>query len=165
MTQRARVVLDDCRGALLELTYGLQGAQWRRRWIACIVLLRAVGHVLEKVDAKASKAVCDAMNNEYLKLKQTQPNPQIYWNFIVDDRNLILKEYKFTAGQGIRAIGGKANYDEFGNLLDSKPGSIEYLYIINTGPFAGRRQHDLIQEAIDWWQDHLDKIDELSACC
>ena len=163
MTQRARIVLDDCRGALIELKDGLQGAQWRRRWITCIVLLRTVGHVLDKVDAKASNAMRVVVDKAYSQIKQTRPEPLIYWYFIEADRNLILKEYKITAGQGIRAIGGMATYDQFGKLVDSEAGSIEYLYKINTGRFAGRQQHDLVQEAIDWWQDYLEKIDKAAA--
>jgi hypothetical protein len=54
MTAAARLVLDDCRGALADLKEGVQGAEWRRRWIVTVVLLRAVGHVLEKVDGAAS---------------------------------------------------------------------------------------------------------------
>lgn len=47
MTLAARETLEDCRGALAELTDGVKGGQWRRRWIIAIVLLRAVGQVLD----------------------------------------------------------------------------------------------------------------------
>ena len=100
-----------------------------------------------------------AIDDAYRTLKRSKPKPLIYWEFIEAERNLVLKEYKHTAGQGVRATGGTATYDELGSLIESEPGAIEYVYQIMSGPFEGRRQHDLIQEAIDWWQDHLDRID------
>jgi len=40
MTQAARKVLEDCKGALADFHYGIQGGEWRRRWITSVVLLR-----------------------------------------------------------------------------------------------------------------------------
>ena len=166
MTRQARLVLDDCHGALSDLIDGIQGAQWRRRWITCVVLLRVVGHVLDKIDGNASGVLRDEIRASYDRLKQTRPEPKIFWEFIELERNNILKEYKVNAGQGIRIIGGKTVYNETGNIVDSTSGSIDYLYHIRSGPFVGRSQHDVICEAIDWWQRYLDEIDRavIGAC-
>jgi hypothetical protein len=35
-----------------------------------------------------------------------------------------------------------------------------YHYTINEGPYKGRDQRELLQEAIDWWEEYLDRIDK-----
>ena len=45
-----RVVLDDCRFALLELKRNPAGEQWTILWVASCVLLRTVAEALFKVD-------------------------------------------------------------------------------------------------------------------
>jgi len=34
-----------------------------------------------------------------------------------------------------------------------------YHYVINDGPFKGRDQRQVLQEAIEWWRAYLDAID------
>jgi hypothetical protein len=36
-------------------------------------------------------------------------------------------------------------------------------YLINSGPFAGRDQRDVVNEAIAWWEAYLDAIDKAAA--
>ena len=50
MTARARIVLEDCRLALQLLEEETDLRRWRLHWVAAVALVRAVGHVLEKVD-------------------------------------------------------------------------------------------------------------------
>ena len=54
MTATARKVLNDCRHAheLLELEENER--KFRLLWVSCSSLLRAVGHVLVKVDAESN---------------------------------------------------------------------------------------------------------------
>jgi hypothetical protein len=73
MTQAAREVLEDCRGAVDEIVDGIQGRSWRRRWITAVVLLRAVGHVLENVDVKISPHYKRAIREAWSKLKYSEP--------------------------------------------------------------------------------------------
>ena len=47
-TKHARAVLSDCEESLLDLHVAKQDSL-RRRWVATVSLLRAVGHVLDKV--------------------------------------------------------------------------------------------------------------------
>lgn len=77
MTTAARIVLEDCRGALAELGDGLYGGAWRRRWIAAVTLLRAVGHVLAKVNARTSPQMEKAIQAEWELLKASKPEPKI----------------------------------------------------------------------------------------
>jgi len=146
MTEAARRVLDSCRGAVDDLPDGIQGDAWRRRWITAVVLLRAVGHVLKNVDSDQDHAYRDAIDAAWDSITTSKPNPLIFWGFIEDERNNILKENLTVAGQGVTVH------------LGAKPWS-EHHYLINSGPFNGREQRDLLREAIAWWEGYLDQID------
>src|SRR5450759_1169232 len=101
MTARARIVLSDARDALSDLADGVSGSEWRRRWVTAVVLLRAVGHVLDKVDAESSPAMCRAIAEAWRGLPASKPEPRIFWDFIDAERNNVLKEYVLAAGQGV----------------------------------------------------------------
>lgn len=160
MTLAAREALEDCRGALAELTDGVQGRQWRRRWIVAVVLLRAVGHVLDNVDGSRSSAYRAAISNWWSRLKAAKPCPEIFWSFIEQERNTILKEYQTHAGQGvtIQLTGVELNLPTGEQKVDV-PKRPMYHYTMNSGFFKGREQRELLAEAIEWWAKELDAID------
>ncbi len=83
--------------------------------------------------------------------KKSKPEPKIFWCFIVDERNSILKEYKFGAGININVhVDFNAAQLEPGKpkeLLSDRP--TEYDYVMNKGPFKGIDQRDLITQAIE----------------
>lgn len=160
MTTAARDALEDCWGALEELADGIQGRVWRRRWVTAVVLLRAVGHVLDKVDARRDDAYRRAIDLWWAKMKSSKPDPVIFWAFIDEERNFIVKEYRTRAGQGVavRLSGVEINLRTGEQKIDP-PLSRTYHYTINSGPFAGREQRELIAEAISWWETQLNNID------
>jgi hypothetical protein len=65
----ARKVLADCETAHQLLRKEKMGATWRPHWVACLTLLRAVGHVLDKVDVEA-----DAKHSAAIKAKWEEWN-------------------------------------------------------------------------------------------
>jgi hypothetical protein len=104
----ARNVLDDCRYALTELRNDPQGAAYRVRWFGALAMLRAVGHVLRKVDAKSSPHLEQANSAWWDNLQIARP---AIWQFIDDDRNALLKEYDYRAAQNVTVrIGGPTIY-------------------------------------------------------
>jgi hypothetical protein len=166
MTAAARIVLADCEEALAEIADGVQGGAWRRRWITTVVLLRVVGHVLDKVDSMRSAAHKRAIADGWTSLQRSKPEPAIFWGFIDEERNSILKEYRLSAGQGVTVRPGGVSV----NLRTGEQHASEglppiYHYVINDGQFKGRDQRDVLREAIEWWRSYLDAIDRQVASC
>jgi hypothetical protein len=151
MTQNARKVLEDCRFALSTFSDGIQGIEWRLKWVTIVALLRAVGHVLGKVDGKSdiNPNISRTIEDKWDLLEKTKPNPVIFWEFIYKERNNILKSYDINAGQGVTIHVG------------TEPATATYNYPITSGYFKGREQRGIIKEAIEWWQSYLDSIDSI----
>lgn len=146
MTIAARRVLDDCRGAVDEIGNGVQGSAWRRRWVAAVVLLRTVGFVLSSVDSKISPEYKRAISEAWTHLKESKPQPEIFWGFIDAERHNIVHEYEVGAGKGVTIFVGN-------------PGYTEDHYLVTRGPYSGRDQREILRHAIGWWETYLDSID------
>ena len=160
MTKAARKVLEDCEGALEDFKYGVQGGEWRRRWITAVVLLRTVGHVLSKVDARSDPELGKIINSEWEKLQASKPEPRIFWEFIDQIRNSILKEYEISAGQGVTIRPGTTHINlKTGEQTHGESLPTLYHYTINSGYYIGREQKDILLEAIQWWDDYLKNIE------
>lgn len=161
MTATARLVLLDCEAALEDLRAGPTGLQWRTRWAAAVALLRSVGHVLRNVDSEASRPMGQAINEAFAELKAAAPEPRIFWGFIEEERNSILKEYRSSARQHVTVRPGTTGInlttgEEF-EVAPSRP--TLYEHVMGEGAFAGRDPRDLVREAINWWREYLDSVD------
>src|SRR5437764_10343909 len=97
MTRAAREVLEDCRSALMSIQDGVSGSDWRWRWVAVVALLRAVGHVLHKVDGRTSPSMEAAIQTAFHRWK----DDSMFRDFIEHERNNVLKAYKLGAGQSV----------------------------------------------------------------
>jgi hypothetical protein len=71
--------------------------EWRLYWIAGISLLRTIGHVLAKVDAKSSAQHSQAIGGLWKQLQSDRKGSWIFWEFIEKERNNCLKTYSFGA--------------------------------------------------------------------
>ena len=161
MTLAARTVLEDCTQAAAQLTDGVQGAQWRIAYMANVALLRAVYHVLESRDVAGNPRLRQAFTRWAADLRQSKPKPEIYWEFIVSERNLLLKEYQSSAGQGVTAPGVLVELNlKTGEQKTTRLGAIEHHYTMNDGVFKGRDHRDLFQEAISWWYEQLEMLEK-----
>lgn len=164
MTTAARQALNDCREAVDLLVDGLQGSEWRRRWVLAIVLLRVVGHVLDKVDGYQSPRYRSAIDSWWTNMRQKKPEPIIFWCFIDEERNSVLKEYRSRTGQGVSIRVPTLHLDIKTGQQWSDPDpplSPEYTYTITSGPFKGKDPRVVLREAIEWWVCQLDFIDKM----
>jgi hypothetical protein len=169
MTKAARWVLGDCKHALAHHSNDLQGEDFRTSWVAVVTLLRAVGHVLVKVDAKSNPRIAKVVKEEWDKLRVTKPEPRILWEFIEQERNNVVKLYQIGVNRGIRIkgpqIGGEETFIEADHAKSRgsrgfSPGA-EFFSYIRSGSFAGRPECEVAREAIKFWEDFLDGIDKI----
>jgi len=170
MTAAARVVLADCDWALSRHAEDLRFEALRVSWISIVTLLRAVGHVLKKVDEVQSPYLKDAIEAWWRELNRTKPEPAIYWRFIDDERNSVLKQYKFGLKRWARAESienGSINAGVDVTRLRSDqvqlPGWMFTDGAIAGGPFVGQSDRAVAQQAVAWWTQQLDAIDRESA--
>jgi len=164
-TEAARDVLARCEYLLDELKAKPIGIAWQAKLSGTIALLRSVGHVLNKVDAAASPAARAEVDRWWAAIKSTKSTPDIFWDFIEVERNLILKEGQLRAGQSatVQLVGVQAAAIAAGQTpppeSPKQSPKASYSYHMNDGPFTGHHPHDLVAKALQWWRDQLDLID------
>jgi len=155
----ARKVLADCETAhQLLKEERMSSATWRLHWVACLALLRAVGHVLDKVDGEADAKQSAAINAKWEEWKADVQGNSIFWNFIDAERDNVLKEYKF----GVEPEPTYLALEGGGRLLteEGMPLRLEedYFRLSRVG-FENREGRDVLDEAIKWWRKQLDAIE------
>jgi len=69
--------------------------EWRMHWVFGVVMLRTVGHVLAKVDSRKSGAHKRLIQDFWNRWKADRAENWVFWEFIEDERNNILKAYEF----------------------------------------------------------------------
>ncbi len=144
MKLKARLVLEDAKEASKELPeYGGQtspdNSTVRRRWIAVMALLRAVGHVLHKVDGNTNEFLRKAVNEKW------QDRPIIFTEFIEKYRNAVLKRYEHP----------DISYEMImGTLYPS--------YDVTIGDGSPIPINIAVSDAIQFWEDYLDDIEQLA---
>jgi hypothetical protein len=144
----SRVVLEDCKAIARELPDPPTEA-WRRRWIAIIALLRAVGNVLQSTDYKTGdRSLRQAIDSQWRNVETTRP--AIFWQFVKKERDGVLKTYAFTASQSVTVELGL-------------PAHAVYTTTMTKGPFKARKPITVIQTAIEWWAEQLDWVDAEAA--
>jgi hypothetical protein len=159
MTQYARVVIQDCKAARDELKAGATGHVFRSRWVAAVTLLRAVGHVLEKVDSKRDSAMAAAIREAHARLKSSKPEPRVFWEFIDAERNNVLKAYRFGAKESVTVRPGTGHIAMYGRRFSGLSGPTTYDQFLDGGPFAGKAPDAAVAAAIEWWESYLADID------
>ena len=162
MTTTARIILQDLKHAISRHDNSLAGEHFRASWFTIVCLLRAIGHVLDKVDSDISEPMKRAISEKWQNLKNSKNENKIFWEFIEPERNRFLKNYKHNVKRTILL----SNSSEFSLTIDvgksqgiclSTEDATES--IIAYGPYAGRPEIEVAWEAYHWWRKYLDEID------
>ena len=156
---RAREVLADCELALADFEAAGPTPYWRTRWTGLVALLRSVGHVLHKVDAGQSGDMKKAIAAEWDRLSKSKPEPRIFWDFIEEERNNILKAYEFGARMNTTVRPGAAHLSFSGESSEGPSGPTTYESFIRSGTFAERDALEVCRSAIAFWRDFLNKVE------
>jgi hypothetical protein len=151
--EAVRAKLEDERGWV----------EWRLYWVTAVVLVRAVGHVLDKVDGAASPVVRKVANELYKKWKKAEGLDVIFRDFIEQERNSILKEYEFGMSEGPVPVSARLQNPDTGELFLQHALIEENIYRpMRNGPYEGEDGRTLLDEAISWWTIQLDLVDKES---
>jgi len=128
---------------------------FRVDWAALVALLRAVGHVLKKVDAGRSTSLAKAVDVRWHLWGQHREANRIFWEFIEAERNNVLKAYDFGYAEEDVTI-EEARDD--GTAV--RYANVPFFSPLRTGPFVGRPGLEIAREAIAWWGRELDAIED-----
>ncbi len=168
MTFKAREVLADCRVALALLEEEQDLQRWRIHWAAAVALIRAVGHVLDKVDG-TDERIRKASRTAFASWKSDAEEHEIFREFIDKERNNLLKEYQinihpleevsFVLETTLLPVGGGVPVK-----TAEVYGIGENIYRpMLEGPWEGNDARDVLTEAIEWWSMQLDAVDKEAA--
>jgi hypothetical protein len=163
---KAREALEWCRyGHRKMRSNPTMGPDWALDWVliwaGTIALLRAVGHALVNEDAEIDARMKKAQRAWWDTLKATKPNPSIFWEFIERDRNLLLKEAELTAEPSATVFLSDGAIPRHAPRPPPPPPI--YNYEMKSGRFAGQDPRDLVRDAIKWWEEQLDDIEQKAA--
>lgn len=139
-------MLEDARFALTRFNECRDEQERRVLWFALIGLLRAVGHVLDKVDAAADAGLRRRLDVRWPAARETP----IFRDFVEKDRNQFLKTYQPMPRRAVIT-------SRDGKVLMSRGGApliTSGLYVME-GPFQGRGAVDVAGEAVAWWEREL----------
>lgn len=158
-TLAARNALDDCRYSfeLLKAAHH-EPQKWRVLWASTITLLRAVGHVLDNTDKPRSDKHRSTIDRAWNGWKDRRDENAIFFRFIQEERNNVIKEYKFGAAPEpvfLVTEGGDQIVANNGNALVTEK---EHFRLTLDG-YRGRDGREVIDEAIAWWDAELSKIE------
>ena len=157
----ARRVLEDIKWLREKLENETGYTEWRLHWVSCVVLLRTVGHVAEKVDGKAENKLLLGSREVFETWKEGDEH-LIFREFINKERNSILKEYETGMSEGpipvvAQAIGLDGTPQDFGCLIE------ENIYRpISGGYYDGEDGRTLIDEALIWWAQQINRMEEIA---
>jgi hypothetical protein len=150
---KADVVLEDCRKALDLVDDARNEQEFRVHWVALVALLRAVGHVLDKVDAASSSELRGAVDTRWAEWRRNRDKHRLFWDFIEAERDSVLKTYEIGVQPGdVQLVVQQAGAAEVFTLDECifKP--------LLDGPFAGEDGRDVARDAISWWEGQLSEI-------
>ena len=126
-----------------------------------MALLRAVGHVLRKVDGEIPRQ-CATINAAYRRWTDVQSEHTVFRHFIEEERNNILKEYRLNVlDSGEVGVAFVAGDTDAGCVTDETPFVLdENLFRPVTGSFgAGEDARDVYREAVEWWDTELSRLE------
>jgi hypothetical protein len=85
----------------------------------------------------------EAVDAAYAQLKATRPEHRIYWEFIEEERNNLLKVYEFGVQQNVTVRPGGVWWNPAtGESGADRPGSTTYEHLVRGGSSVGQDPRD-----------------------
>jgi hypothetical protein len=146
----ARRVLRDAYRARHELAQAFKSrdaAVCRLRWVTAVTLLRAVGHALDSIDTRRSPVMKQAVKTVWKRWQDAPFHHLIFHQFIKRERDVVLKEYRFTEGRVTAGDG-----DAAGAAV-----SASTIILIGDRSYSAL---DTVDAALAWWEAEIAKVED-----
>ena len=164
---KARKIFKDCEYAKERLRQAIEQENLEDAklfWFSALAMLRAIGHVLHKVDAENLGVNFRNALEERYKLWKQDP---IFINFIERERNVILKEYESSLAEQttsevfflLTESGDRLVTKSGDALLGTK--SITTL-MKEQGAYSGNSPIFALDKALAWWDKELTELEKIS---
>lgn len=154
MKLMARRVLEDCEVSLDDFLAAGASPNWRARWVGLIALLRAVGHVFDKVDIGQQNQSLKSVADQIWSRHKVKP---IFKDFIEQERNSTLKVYEINPVVDTEVLQGATFVtDPCGSNAGAQP---EYKVFLQSGIYQNRNVEDVCCEAIEYWRTFLNDFE------
>jgi hypothetical protein len=149
MALAAEAVLKECEFALYCMEREDDRRKFKLFWMAALAGLRSVGHVLKNVDGPREPQIEKSAASAFARWKADREKHRIFWEFIEDERNALLKE----ARRGVLAI-------PYSIMVEKESHNVDFeLYApMIDGPYGGEDCRDVLKLAINWWKQELREI-------
>lgn len=141
----ARRVLRDCYRVRTRLAKADSAVDKRLGWILAVTLLRSVGHVLKNIDSKRSPYLAHAIRSAYQSWKVKYAMHLIFHEFIENERNAVIKEYRIAPAVTAAA--------------ESATGLPGFVLVGD----QALTPDSVIGRGIRWWEDQLYSIEQDAA--
>lgn len=163
---KAREVFKDCEYAKECFQQALDQKRFKDAkllWFASVAMLRAIGHVLKKVDSKTRG---DAFNHALDTRYEHWKREPIFADFIERERNIILKVYESSLTEQ-EIIEESFLITESGDQLVTESGDeLVVMTAITTlvkgsGAFSGEKPAYVLSKALAWWDKELSELEQI----
>ncbi|NLA82883.1 MAG: hypothetical protein GX849_08715 [Clostridiaceae bacterium] len=152
---RAMLLLKDAKISLDMLEKEDDENRFRIIWLASIVILRSIGHVLAKVDADSDPKHKDVIEAWWKSIHDKKDGENaIFHKFIESERNSIVKEYEINFQDNAQLTFGLFDQADMSNTVGMEEFQNLYHPVMD-GPYSGEDVRDVLGEAISWWEKQL----------
>ena len=151
--------LSDGRSGIRHLEQYLNSSKlvlsdWMIAWIGTCTLLRT-SIDLFKVDANSciNLKIREQIRSEWELIKENEKDHPIFWQFLKEERNNIIHEYKWAVQEVWMEQDGTTRVPT--PLLDIKPEDASSILIMKNGPYKNRNSLDLLKESAEWVEERI----------
>jgi hypothetical protein len=158
---KARILWRDSVHVIEACEHAASESDFRTYWFCSIAMLRAIGHVLKKYDARDNPKAATVVESLWLRWESDPQSRACFFDFLETERNQSLKEYEFAFYSGGHMLPIVVNPHEAGVISEL---SVDIYRPIELGPYAGMDARDVLKEIHEWWDTQLTEVESTIEC-
>ncbi|WP_131725585.1 hypothetical protein ACTTAF_01680 [Rhodobacter capsulatus] len=130
-------------------------SDWKIHWVAACALLRAAIEMFRVDQEMCVPLLAKSVKEEWNEIGRQREAHRIYWQFLRDERNNILHEYKWSAYEVYLDKAGKAVFPRPSLLSLVVTDECRGQLMVRHGGFAGQPAFEVIKAAEKWVGDRI----------